>query len=116
MKDPVVSENTKSKILKVILPLLVIGLALVAAEMLLFFGPTVPKTAGEVKPTLVEVLTARGQDEQTVIVAYGTVQAHQRLIVQPEISDRVVKLNPRLVIGETLNKVATLLQIDLRNY
>ena len=116
MKDPVVSENTKSKILKVILPLLVIGLALVAAEMLLFFGPTVPKTAGEVKPTLVEVLTARGQDEQTVIVAYGTVQAHQRLIVQPEISGRVVKLNPRLVIGETLNKVATLLQIDLRNY
>ena len=53
MTDPVVSENTTSKILKVILPLLVIGPALVAAEMLLFVGPTVPKTAGEVKPTFV---------------------------------------------------------------
>ena len=94
MTDPVVSENTTSKILKVILPLLVIGPALVAAEMLLFVGPTVPKTAGEVKPTFVEVLTARGQVEQTVIVAYGTVRAHQRLIVQPEISGRVVDSIP----------------------
>lgn len=116
MKYPVVSENTKSKILKVVLPLLVIGLALLGAEILMVFGPTVPKTPREIKPTFVEVLTARGRDEQTVIVAYGTVQVHQRLTVQPEIGGRVVKLNPRLVIGETLNKGATLLQIDPRDY
>ncbi|MCY3728845.1 MAG: efflux RND transporter periplasmic adaptor subunit [Nitrospira sp.] len=116
MKDPVVSENTKSKIFKVGLPLVVIGLALLAAQALLFFGPTVPKTEREVKPTFVEVLTARARDEQAVIVAYGTVQEHQRLIVKPEISGRVVKLNPRLVIGETLDQGAALLQIDPRDY
>lgn len=114
MKYPLVSENTESKILTVVLPLLVVGLVLVAAEMVMFFGSTVP--AGEVKPTFVEALMARSQDEQAVIVAYGTGQVHQRLIVQPEIGGRVVKLNPRLVIGETLNKGATLLQIDPRNY
>ena len=116
MTDPVVSEHTKSKILKVVLPLAVIGLALLAAQALLFFGPTVPKTAREVKPTFVEVLTARVRDEQTVIAAYGTVQGHRRLIVQPEISGRVVKLNPRLVIGGTLDNGAVLLQIDPRDY
>ena len=116
MTDSPVSADKTSKILKVVLPLLIIGLALLAAQALLFFGPTVPKTEREVKPTFVEVLTARVQDEQTVIVAYGTVQVHQRLIVKPEISGRVVKLNPRLVIGDTLNNGAALLQIDPRDY
>ena len=116
MTDSPVSPDNKSKILKVVLPLLVIGLALLAAQTLLVFGPTVPKTAREVTPTFVEVLTARVRDERAVIVAYGAVQNHQRLIVQPEISGRVVKLNPRLVIGETLDQGAALLQIDPRDY
>ena len=108
--------DNKSKILKVVLPLLVIGLALLGAQALLFLGPTVPKTAREVKPTFVEVLTAQIRDERAVIAAYGTVNNHQRLIVQPEVGGRVVKLNPRLVIGETLDKDAALLQIDPRDY
>ena len=108
--------DKSSKILKVVLPLLIIGLALLGAEMLMVLGPTVPKTVREVKPTFVEVLTARARDERAVIVAYGTVQVHQRLVVKPEISGRVVKLNPRLVIGETLDKGAALLQIDPRDY
>lgn len=116
MTDSLVSADKKSKILKVVLPLLIIGLALLAAQALMFFGPTVPKTARNVKPTFVEVLTARVQDERAIIVAYGTVQIHQRLIVQPEVSGRVVKLNPGLVIGGTLNKDAALLQIDPRDY
>ncbi len=109
-------SNNKSKVLKVVLPLLVIGLALLAAQALLFLGPTVPKAPREVKPTFVEVLPARVRDERAVIAAYGTVQHHQRLTVHPEVSGRVVKLNPRLVIGETLDKGAVLLQIDPRDY
>ena len=116
MTDSVESADKKSKIVTVVLPLVVIGAALLAAQALMFFGPAVPKTEREVKPTFVEVLTARTRNEQAVIVAYGTVQEHQRLIVKPEISGRVVKLNPRLVIGETLNKDAALLQIDPRDY
>ena len=116
MTDSLESADNKSKILKVVLPLLVIGLALLGAQALMFFGPAVPKTPRVIKPTFVEVLTARAQNEQAVIVAYGTVQVHQRLIVKPEISGRVVKLNPRLVIGETLDKGVALLQIDPRDY
>lgn len=116
MKDSVDSVDKKSKILRIVFPLLIIGLAILGAQVLMLLGPTVPKASREVKPTFVEVLTARVRDEQTVIAAYGTVQGHQRLILQPEISGRVVKLNPRLVIGETLNKGVILLQIDPRDY
>ncbi len=108
--------NTSSKMMKIVLPVLIIGLAILGAQALMRLGPTVPKASREVKSTFVEVLTARVRDEQTVIAAYGTVQGHQRLIVQPEISGRVVKLNPRLVIGETLIKGAVLFQIDPRDY
>ena len=116
MTDSVDSVDKKAKILRIVLPLLIVGLAILGAQALMLLGPTVPKASREVKPTFVEVLTARVRDEQTVIAAYGTVQGHQRLIVQPEISGRVVKLNPRLVIGETLSKGAVLLQIDPRDY
>ncbi len=116
MTDVLDSADNKSKILKVVLPLLVIGLALLAAQALLFLGPTVPKTVKEVKPTFVEVLPARVRDERAVIAVYGTVQQHQRLTVNPEVSGRVVKLNPRLVLGETLPAGAALLQIDPRDY
>ncbi len=116
MTDSVVSSDKKSKILRIVLPLLIIGLAVLGAQGLMILGPTVPKVSREVKPAFVEVLTARARDEQTVIAAYGTVQEHQQLIAQPEISGRVVKLNPRLVIGETLNNGTVLLQIDPRDY
>ena len=116
MTDSLDSSDTKSKILKVILPLLIIGLALLAAQALMFFSPVVPKTTRAVKPTFVEVLRARVQDERAVIAAYGTVQQHQQLTVHPEVSGRVVHLNPRLVLGETLSAGAALLQIDPRDY
>ena len=65
------ASGKQSKILKVVLPLLIIGLALLAAQGLMLVGPTVPKTPRSVKPTFVEVLTARARDEQAVIVATG---------------------------------------------
>ncbi len=114
--DALVSADTKSTMLRIVLPLVVIALAVLVAWFLIVSGPTVPKASRGVKPTFVEVLTARVQNERAVITAYGTVQDHQRLIVQPEVSGRVVKLNRRLVIGETLGKGATLLQIDPRDY
>ncbi len=116
MTDAPVSSDLKSRILKVVLPLLIIGLAILAAWALLILRPAVPRVPKDVKPTFVEVLTAQVRDEQTSIVAYGTVQGHRQLTLQPEISGRVVKLNRRLVIGETLDKGTVLLQIDPRDY
>ena len=116
MTGPSLSAGTKAALLRVGLPLLILGLAVVGAQLLILSRPPVPKADRTLKPTLVEVLTARMQDERAVITAYGTVQAHRRLIVQPEVGGRVVQLNPELVIGGILEKDEALLRIDPRDY
>ena len=110
------SAEAKARMLRIGLPLLILGLAVVGAQLLILSRPPVPKADRTLKPTLVEVLTARMQDERAVITAYGTVQAHRRLIVQPEVGGRVVQLNPELVIGGLLEKGEALLRIDPRDY
>ncbi len=110
------SAGTKATLLRVGLPLLILGLAVVGAQLLILSRPPVPKADRTLKPTLVNVLTARMQDERAVVTAYGTVQAHRRLIVQPEVGGRVVQLNPKLVIGGILEQDEALLRIDPRDY
>lgn len=110
------SAGTKATLLRIGLPLLILGLAVVGAQLLILSRPPVPKADRTIKPTLVDVLTVRTQDERAVITAYGTVQAHRRLIVQPEVGGRVVQLNPELVIGGILEQDESLLRIDPRDY
>lgn len=110
------SAGTKATLLRIGLPLLILGLAVVGAQLLILSRPPVPKADRTIKPTLVNVLTVRMQDERAVITAYGTVQAHRRLIVQPEVGGRVVQLNPELVIGGILEQDESLLRIDPRDY
>lgn len=110
------SAGTKATLLRIGLPLLILGLAVVGAQLLILSRPPVPKADRTIKPTLVDVLTVRTQDERAVITAYGTVQAHRRLIVQPEVGGRVVQLNPELVIGGILEQDEALLRIDPRDY
>lgn len=110
------SAWTKAALLRVGLPLFIIGVAVVGAQLLILNRPPVPKADRNLKPTLVEVITARTRDERAVVTAYGTVQAHRQLIVQPEVDGRVVQLNPKLVIGGILETGAVLLRIDPRDY
>ncbi len=110
------SAYKKSKTLRVGLPILIIGLAVLGAQLLIAGRPTVTKTPGGVKPTFVEVLTARLRDERAIITAYGTVQAHRRLTVHPEVGGRVVRLNPNVVTGGILKAGEALLRIDPRDY
>ena len=116
MKPSLRLTQNKSRTLRIVLPILILILAVLGAQILIASRPGVPKSARGVKPTFVEVITAHLQDERAVVTAFGTVQAHQRLTVQPEVSGRVVQLNPDLVIGGVISERAALLQIDPRDY
>ena len=116
MRGSSLSSAPGSKALRVILPIAILILAVLGAQLLISSRPTVPKTSREVKPTFVEVLTAQVQDERAVITAFGTIQAHQRLMVQPEVTGRVVQLNPNVVIGGIVRRGDALMQIDPRDY
>ncbi len=116
MIDSSHSAGKKAKILRIGLPLLILGLAVAGAYLLITGRPSVPKTVRDVRPTFVEVFTARVQNERATITAYGTIRAYRQLIVQPEVSGRVVQLNPDVVTGGILEKGEPLLRIDPRDY
>ena len=116
MTEPRQTARVSSRMWRIVLPLLIVGLAVLVAQMLIASRPNVPKVSREAKPTFVEVLTVHVQNERAILTAYGTVRAHRLLTVQPEVGGRVVRLNPNVVIGGTLKQGAALLQIDPRDY
>ena len=116
MKGPSFSTEQKSKALRIVLPILILILAVLGAQILIASRPSVPKTSRGNTATFVEVLTAHLQDERAVITAFGTVQAHQQITVQPEVGGLVVQQNPDLVKGGIIPEGVALLQIDPRDY
>lgn len=106
----------RSSILRVVIPLSIIAGAILGAQVLIANRPPVPKEAVDVKPAFVDVLTVQIQDEPAKIIAYGTVQAHQQLMLEPEVSGRIVRLNPKVVVGGALKAGEILLHIDARDY
>lgn len=116
MTRPSFSSDQKSKALRIVLPVVILILAVLGAQILIASRPSVPKSSRSEKATFVEVLTARLQDERAVITAFGTIQAHQEMTVQPEVSGLVVQQNPDLVKGGIISEGVALLQIDPRDY
>ena len=116
MSESPLTSHTTSWGRRLLLPLVILGLAILGAQMLIASRPQVPKASRGVTPTYVEVFKARVQDSRAIISAYGTIQSHQQLTVQPEVNGRVTRLNPKLVIGGILQKGESLLQIDPRDF
>jgi len=105
-----------SKVFRIVLPILIVILAVLGAQILVASRPSVPKASRRDTATFVEVITAHWQDERAIITAFGTVQAHQQITVQPEVSGLVVQQNPDLVKGGIISEGVALLQIDPRDY
>jgi RND family efflux transporter MFP subunit len=116
MNRPSLHPEQTSKVLRVILPIAIVILAVLGAQILIASRPTVPKISRGDQATFVEVLTAHVQDERAIITAFGTVQAHQQITVQPEVNGLVVQQNPDLVKGGIISEGVALLQIDPRDY
>ncbi len=106
----------QSKAFRILLPILIVILAVLGAQILIASRPNVPKASQKNTATLVEVLTAHQQDERAIMTAFGTVQAHQQITVQPEVSGLVMQQHPDLVKGGIISEGVALLQIDPRDY
>ncbi len=97
-------------------PLLILGAGVLGARALVASRPTVPRTTQEATPTLVEVMTVQARDEQAIISAFGTVQAHRELTVQPQVGGRVIAQHDNLISGGLLQQGDVLLHVDPRDY
>ena len=104
------------RFLQVLIPILILCGGVIGARALITSRPTVKKAPPQVIAATVEVLTIHAQDMQAVISAFGTVQAHQELTIQPQVAGSVIEQHANLVKGGRLRKGEVLLRIDPRDY
>ncbi len=67
------------------------------------------------------IVQARGiraelQDIQTILSGYGTARPHRRTTISPEVSGRVLAINPNLEEGNVVQEGDVLFEIDERDY
>ncbi len=73
-------------------------------------------TPPEPKPTLVRAVTVHRTDEQVTVPAMGIVGAAQSVVVQPQVSGRIVEQSPQLRRGGRFRTGDVMLRIDPRDY
>jgi RND family efflux transporter MFP subunit len=105
-----------SRILKIVLPLLVIVGGGAVAAYLILNGPEVETRPPEVVPPLVRTLTVESTDVQLSVHTQGTVAPRTETVLVPEVAGRVVSLSPSLVSGGFFEKGEELLRLDPRDY
>jgi len=102
--------------MRVLLPLLIVGLGVGATWLVFFMAPTVAQ--GEVSETapVVEVAAVERGPATAEVDATGTVIPAVEATITPEVNGRVVARNPSLVPGGRLTKGELLIRIDPRDY
>ena len=108
--------SNKSTAKKILLPVLIIGIALAIAALLIISKKTPPKEAKTQLGALVEVLTVIPQDYPLTVRASGTVEARQEIILEPQVSGKVVALGKSFASGVFFHKGDLLIQIEQTDY
>jgi RND family efflux transporter MFP subunit len=108
--------STKSKLFKIILPLLIIVAAFIAMRLMILNRPEPKKEARENLGALVEVATVARGERQIEVQGTGSVQPRQEISVIPQISGRVVEVAPGFVAGGFFRRGEVLFRVDDADY
>lgn len=105
-----------NKLLKVIIPLLVV-LAGAAIMIILLRTRSEPRKEVAQEPgILVTTINAVRQDKEIIVSGTGTVKASQEVSVIPQVSGRVTYMSPGLVVGGYFKKDDILFEIEAVDY
>ena len=110
------SPSKMKSMLKIILPLAVLLLGAGATAALISSRQAPQPTERPILGALVETLRVSAEDLPLEIDGRGEVTPKTRIEVLPEVTGRVVEINPNLVSGGRFRAGQTLLRIDPRNY
>lgn len=105
-----------NRVMRVVLPLLVLAGGVGGAAALI---ATRKEPEKKVRPTLppeVDVVVAKAESAPAAVEGLGTVVAARSLILQAEVSGRVVYVHPDLEPGGTIGKGEVLIRLDARQY
>ncbi len=104
------------EILRRLLPLAIIAVGVLGAWWLIANRPRAQREQTEPIPPIAQVVEARRSTEPVTIVAMGTVVPAKRVVLQPEVSGRIVAQSPQLQPGGLFKTGDVILQIDPRDY
>jgi RND family efflux transporter MFP subunit len=108
-------------------PVMVVFISVAVSVMVLFIGvmgmtmladlktPPAEAKNGE-RPLRVETLEVEEEDIPVSITSYGEVKALNVVPIAPEVPGKIVKIHPRLEIGEIIPKGEVLFKIDPKDY
>jgi RND family efflux transporter MFP subunit len=108
--------SAKSKLFKIILPLLIIVAAFIAMRLMILNRPEPKKEARENPGALVEVATVARGERQVEVQGTGSVQPLQEISVIPQISGRVVEVASGFVAGGFFRRGEVLFRVDDADY
>ncbi len=101
---------------KVLLPLIVIGVSVGAAGFLIKNRPTQEKKQVERVSPLVKVVALQKSTHRLDVRAQGTVEAARTVTVTPQVGGRITSVSDMLVTGGRIAEGDTLFRIDSRDY
>jgi RND family efflux transporter MFP subunit len=108
--------KNRSKLLKIVLPILILILAVVGMRALIARRQAPARQAEEVRGALVETMEVAGGDYRIEVAATGIVQASQEITVSPQVSGLVTFLDPRLRAGGFFRAGEKLFEIEAVDY
>lgn len=109
-------EKSPGRIKQLIIFLCIIAFGVMLTVILIKFRKSAQKEEQEVLAPLVMVEQLKPKDIQMVISAYGTVSPRVEVDIVPEVSGKVVSINPELQKGGLIPAGEQMLRIDERDY
>jgi len=106
----------RSRLFKVILPLLIIAAAMAVAALLIMLKKAPEKAPQRAVGALVDVMTVQRRDVPLQIRAAGTVSARQQISLDPQVSGRIIALGRDFASGAFFGRNDLLIQIEPTDY
>jgi multidrug efflux pump subunit AcrA (membrane-fusion protein) len=103
-------------LLKIVLPLAVLGAAGAGAKHLLDTGPQAERKPRPRHARVVETTIARVSDETTTIVAMGTVRPAREVVLQARVAGEILEVAPAFTPGGRFDTGDPILRIDASDY
>ena len=104
------------EILRRVLPLIIVAVGVLGAWWLVANRPRAQRERLEPVPPIARVVQAERSTERVRVTAMGTVVAAKRVVLQPEVSGRIVEQSARLLPGGLFEEGEVILRIDPRDY
>lgn len=105
-----------SRMLKIILPLGLVGAAALLAAGMVALKPDVETRVAAPKPPLVRVAEVVLADVALIVRSQGTVRPRTESQLVPEVSGRVIRVSPSFAEGAFFEEGEVLLEIDPHDY